>query len=279
VGKATGRTTEALKTNALADFLPRCCNLSDIPIRDVDYKFIRNFEAYLVENYRYAHNTLTHYLQNLRHVVHLAIDAEYISKNPFAHFPLQVKNPDRAFLTQDEVEGLVAAHIGDEKLDEAKDVFLFCCHTGLSYSDVSDLTKQQIRPSFSGKLRIKGKRKKTGVEYDIPLLNIPLMILEKYAESRQSQKVLPVPDIVTYNSRLKKAARRCRIGKNVSSHCLRYTFATTIALTIETVSKMLGHTNIKTTQIYAKVINGKIGDDMDMLAEKLSAMESKFATR
>jgi hypothetical protein len=168
--------------NHLADFLHRWYSVSDIPIRDVDQKFIRNFEAYLTENYRYAHNTLTHYLQNLRHIIHLAIDAEYITKNPFANFPLQVKCPDRAFLTQDEVEKMIATHIDNEKIE--------------------------------------------------------------------------------------------------SSHLARHTFATTIALTkgvpIETVSKMLGHTSIKTTQIYAKVINSKISNDMDMLAEKLSGMETKF---
>jgi site-specific recombinase XerD len=106
--------------------------------------------------------------------------------------------------------------------------------------------------------------------------------LEKYAKNQQSEKVLPVPDMVAYNLRLKKVAKSCEIEKNISSHAARHTFATTIALTkgipIETVSKMLRHTSIKTTQIYAKVINSKIGSDMDMLAEKLSGMERKFPT-
>jgi site-specific recombinase XerD len=266
--------------NHLDDFLHRWYNVSDIPIRDVDYKFICNFEAYLTENYQYAHNTLTYYLQNLRHIVILAISADIISKNPFVNFPLQVKNPDRGFLTQEEVERMFATHIENEKLEQAKDIFLFCCFTGLSYSDVFGLARQHIQQSFNGKLWIKGKRQKTGVEYNIPLLNIPKMILEKYANSPLDGKVLPVPDMVTYNLRLKKVAKACGIDKNISSHLARHTFATTIALTkgvpIETVSKMLGHTSIKTTQIYAKVINSKISNDMDMLAEKLSGMETKF---
>ena len=106
------------------------------------------------------------------------------------------------------------------------------------------------------------------------------MILEKYSKIQLTEKVLPVPDMVTYNIRLKRVAKACGIDKNISSHLARHTFATTIALIkgvpIETVSKMLGHTSIKTTQIYAKVINSKIGNDMDMLAEKLSGMENKF---
>ena len=118
--------------NHLADFLCRWYNVSDVPVREVDHKFICNFEAYLAENYRYAHNTLTHYLQNLRHIILLAIDADYISKNPFANFSLQIKSPDRAFLTEDEVERLMFFKFDDGKLEQARDIFVFCCFTGLS---------------------------------------------------------------------------------------------------------------------------------------------------
>jgi hypothetical protein len=179
--------------NHLADFLRRWYNVSDIPVRDIDHKFICNFEAYLSENYRYAHNILTHYLQNLRHIIHLAIDAEYITKNPFVKFSLQVKHPDRAFLSQEEIERIPRISTA-KKIEQAKDIFLFCCFTGLSYSDVSTLTRQQIQPSFDGKLWIKGKRQKTNIEYNIPLLNIPQAILKKYAEKPLDNKVLPVPD-------------------------------------------------------------------------------------
>jgi site-specific recombinase XerD len=269
--------------NYPADFLRKRYNVSDIPVREVDHSFICNFEAYLTENYRYAHNTLTHYLKNLRHIIQLAIDAEYITKNPFAGFSLKLENPDREYLTQEEVERMIAVHIENEKLEDAKNIFLFCCFTGLSYSDVFNLTKQQIQQSFNGKPWIRGKRQKTGVEFNVPLLNIPQIIFEKYSKVQQSEKALPVPDMATYNSRLKQVAKACRIDKNISSHPARHTFATTIALTkgvpIETVSKILGHTSIKTTQIYAKVINSKIGNDMDMLAEKLSAMETNFTVK
>jgi integrase len=127
---------------------------------------------------------------------------------------------------------------------------------------------------------IKGKREKTDVEYNIPLLNIPKLILEKYADSPLESKALPIPEMGAYNLRLKRIAKYCNIDKNMSSHLARHTFTTTIALRkgvpIETVSKMLGHTSIKTTQIYAKVINSKISNDMDMFAEKLSGMERTF---
>jgi integrase len=193
---------------------------------------------------------------------------------------MQYQNPDRGFLSQEEVEKLIALQFDNKKLEQAKDIFIFCCFTGLSYSDVANLTKQHIQLSIGGKMWIKGRRQKTDTEYNIPLLNIPQLILEKYANSPLNDRVLPVPNMVTYNIRLKEVAKLCGIEKNVSSHLARHTFATTIALTkgvpIETVSKMLGHTSINTTQIYAKVINSKISSDMDMLAEKLRGMETKF---
>jgi site-specific recombinase XerD len=265
----------------LADFLHQWYNISDIPIREIDHKFICDFEAYLTANYQLAHNTLTKYLKNLRHIIEIAIEKNYISKNPFVKFSMQYQDTNRGFLTQEEVEKMIVFRLDDEKLEQARDIFLFCCFTGLSYSDIASLTKQHLQLSFGNKMWIKGRRQKTDTEYNIPLLNIPQLILEKYANGRLSDKVLPVPEMVTYNNRLKRVAKICGIGKNMTSHLARHTFATTIALTkgvpIETVSKMLGHASIKTTQIYAKVINSKISNDMDMLAGKLDDMETKFA--
>ena len=265
----------------MADFLRLWYNLSDIPVREIDHKFICDFEAYLTVTYKPAHNTLTQYLINLKHIICVAMEKDYISKNPFSNFKLQKQNPDRGFLTQEEIEKLTAMKFKNIKLEESRDIFIFCCFTGLSYSDAANLTKQHIQESFGGKMWIKGRRQKTDTEYNIPLLNIPQLILKKYADNPTSDKVLPVPWMASYNTRLKEIAKACGIEKNVSSHLARHTFATTIALTkgvpIETVSKMLGHTSIKTTQIYAKVINSKISNDMDMLAEKLSGMETKMA--
>ncbi|GHT37948.1 hypothetical protein FACS189435_4060 [Bacteroidia bacterium] len=249
---------------------------------EIDHRFICDFEAYLTANYHPAHNTLTKYLKNLRHIIEIAIEKNYISRNPFVNFRMQYQNPDRGFLTQEEVEKLIAFPFDDEKLERAREIFVFCCFTGLSYSDVFYLTKENIQLSFGGKTWIKGRRQKTDMEYNIPLLNIPKLILEKYEKQQQGNQLLPVGYLQAYNGLLKQVAKVCGIDKNMSSHTAMHTFATTIALTkgvpIETVSKMLGHTSIKTTQIYAKVINSKISNDMDMLAEKLGSMETKYAT-
>jgi len=265
----------------LIDFLWKWYNLSDIPLREIDHKFICDFQAYLVTNYGLAHNTQVKYLSNLRYIIGVAIGKDYISKNPFINFSTQYQNSNRGFLTQDEVEVLIAFRFKEEELEQARDIFLFCCFTGLSYSDVAALSREHIQLSFGGKTWIKSRRQKTDTEYNIPLLSIPQLILEKYAINSLCGKVLPVPDYPNYRNRLKKIAEICGIDKNITSHLARHTFATTIALTkgvpIETVSKMLGHTSIKTTQIYAKVISSKIGSDMDLLAEKLSGMEEKMA--
>ena len=265
----------------LADFLRLWRNIDDIPLRELDHRFICDFEAYLTLNYNLAHNTLTGYLKKVRYIIGVAIEKDYISKNPFSNFKMRFKNPDRNFLTQEEVEKLIAHNSKKSKFEQTRDVFLFCCFTGLSHSDVFSLTKGDIQLSFDNRFWIKGKRQKTGTEYNIPLLNIPQAILKKYENQQIDNRLLPVPELRNYNFRLKTLAKACGIDKPISSHLARHTFATTITLTkgvpIETVSKMLGHTDIKTTQIYAKVINRKISDDMNMLSEKLKDMETKSA--
>jgi hypothetical protein len=157
----------------------------------------------------------------------------------------------------------------DKRLDKARDIFIFCTFTGLSYTDVKHLTYDHIQSSFDGNLWIKGRRKKTDIEYNIPLLNIPKMILEKYKGKTKDNLVLPVYHNIIYNKILKEMAKECCIDKRVSSHLARHTFATltlTQGISIESVSKMLGHTNISTTQTYAKITNKKIGNEMNMFA-------------
>jgi integrase len=161
-------------------------------------------------------STLWDFRRKFRHIIHLAIDAEYITKNPFANFRLQVKCPDRAFLTQEEVEKMIATHIDNKKIEQAKDIFLFCCFTGLSYSDVFSLTKQQIQQSFSGKLWIKGKRQKMDIEYNIPLLNIPQLILERllsYTRPIFLSNYLSTNSIKTTSAKLRQL--RQNFGKNI----------------------------------------------------------------
>ncbi|GHT75591.1 tyrosine recombinase [Bacteroidia bacterium] len=267
-----------LTRTRLADFIQRYYNLSDVPLKEVNKKFISDFEAYLCANYDFAPNTRIKQLKCLRHIISIAYDEELIMRNPFTE-TIQFQKVDRGYLTQAEVETLINFLPSRKKEEEARNVFIFCCFTGLPHIDVFNLTYAQIQQSFDGKMWIKGKRQKTKTEFQVPLLEIPQMIMSKYKNLLPDNKVLPVPQRQVYNILLKKIAQKCGITKNITSHLARHTFAT-LALTkgvaLESVSKMLGHTSIKTTQIYARVTDEKVGKDMAMLAGKLTTMETLF---
>jgi len=166
-------------------------------------------------------------------------------------------------------------------LEQVRDIFIFSCFTGLAYIDVKKLTENNIRTSFDGKLWIMTKRQKTNVQSNILLLEVPKMILAKYKGKLPNGEALPVLSNQKMNAYLKEIGDLCGIDKNLTFHLARHTFATTITLAkgvpIETVSKMLGHTNIKTTQIYARITDSKISDDMQELATKLKGIEKMLS--
>jgi hypothetical protein len=143
-----------LTRKRLADFIRLWYNVSDIPVREIDAKFIRDFETYLVANYRLAHNTLAKHMKNLRHVIGIAMEEELITKNPFAKHRIQYINTDRGFLTQEEIDKMAKMKFDEIRLEQARDVFLFCCFTGISYSDLKDLKKENVQLSPDGELWI-----------------------------------------------------------------------------------------------------------------------------
>ena len=166
-----------------------------------------------------------------------------------------------------------------KRLEQVRDIFVFACFTGLSYIDVKELSKDHIRISFDGNTWIMTKRSKSNINVNVPLMDIPKKILEKY-DGELPDKVLPVLSNQKMNAYLKEIADVCGITKNLTFHLARHTFATTVTLAkgipIETVSKMLGHTNIQTTQIYARITNDKISKDMEGLSEKFNESERLF---
>ena len=161
------------------------------------------------------------------------------------------------------------------RLELIRDIFIFACYTGFAYIDVARLTKDMIEEQPDGTLWIKTARQKTKVPVNIRLLDIPKMILDKYEGQAKGNKLLPVPSNQKTNDYLKEIAAICGIDKSLSFHFARHSFATTVTLSngvpIESVSKMLGHTNIRTTQIYARITDQKVAKDMDVLAQKLGA--------
>ena len=265
----------------MEEFLASEYHLSDIPLREINYEFIRDFEMYLLTVRGNRQSTVAQYMTNFKQITNLALKKEWIYRDPFINYKIQEKTSDRGYLTQQEVEILMNQKF-DKKLEKTRDVFIFCCFTSLSYIDVWKLKKEDISVRQDGKEWILGKREKTEVDYFIPLMEIPKKILEKYKNTPiRNGKSLPVKSNIVINKDLKKIAKICGIEKRLTFHMSRHTFATlalTKGVSLESVSKMMGHKYIQTTQIYARITSEKVGRDMSVFAENIKEIENKYAT-
>jgi site-specific recombinase XerD len=244
----------------------------DIPVEDVDHKFITGFDHYLRSEKDCAHNTAQKYIVNFKKIIRIAHANQWIQKDPFFHWKGSWKSSEREFLTDLELQEMAEKDFDIPRLELVRDIFLFCCYTGLAFADVKKLASDDIVMNISGKKWIKTKRQKTKSLSSIPLLELPEAILQKYADHphvTSGKGVLPVLTNQKSNSYLKEIADVCGIKKNLTTHLARHTFATTVTLSkgvpIESVGKMLGHRSLKTTQIYAKVLDEKVGRDMEIL--------------
>jgi site-specific recombinase XerD len=263
----------------LSDFIKEWYNLSDISLKKIDHKFICDFEIFMLTSRKCAENTTAKYMQIFKHIIIVGMKYGWICKNPFSDYIIRIKKTDRGYLTQDEIELFMKQKLETKKLERVRDVFVFCCFTGLSYIDVKNLTADHIRTSFDGKLWIMGKRGKTDESYHIPLMEIPKMILEKYRDTLPGDNLLPVVSNNATNIYLREIGKLCDIKKKLTFHMSRHTFATLTlskGVSLESVSKMLGHTNIQTTLIYARITSEKISNDMTCFAEKINGMETKL---
>lgn len=258
----------------LADFIYYKYKVSDIAIKDITTTFIRDFEVYLRSDFKLTTNVTAKTLQYLKKIIIIAFNDGVISSNPCANFKIKKERVERGYLDQSELDAIMQKYIPIKRIDNVRDIFIFCCYTGLSYIDVHALKSDNIRTAFDGNLWIMTKRHKTEVPVNVRLLDVPKKIIAKYSGKLLNGKLLPVSSNQKMNAYLKELADICGITKNITTHLARHTFATTITLSngvpIETVSKMLGHTNIRTTQIYAKITDLKISTDMEKLAGKLN---------
>lgn len=262
--------------NHLYNFLISNYNIEDISFQELDFNFISLFDFYLNSKCNIGKNSRAKYISNIKQIVNIAISNDWITIDPFRNFKIKVTPPDREFLTSIELNRIINKKFGIERLDQIKDAFLFCCYTGLAYIDVKNLLIEDISVGEDGNQWIRKNRTKTDSLSRIPLLEIPLKIMEKYDDHPfriVKGAVLPLPSNQKTNAYLKEIAAICKINKNLTFHIARHTFATTVTLTngvpIETVSKMLGHKDLKTTQHYAKILDKKISDDMIALKDKL----------
>lgn len=264
----------------VANFIKKKYRVSDIPLKSINHMFIQDFEIYLLTHEKVSHNTMAKFMQFFKRIIILARNNGLINRDPFANYKIRLKKVDRGYLTEEELTKIMIKKFPTKRLEQVRDVFLFSCFTGLAYIDVKRLSKDDIRTSFDGNLWILTKRKKSDVTVTVPLMEIPQKILAKYEGALPEDKILPVLSNQKMNAYLKEIADVCGITKNLTFHLARHTFATTVTLSkgvpIETVSKMLGHTNIQTTQIYARITNQKISEDMKGLSDKFTDSERWF---
>ncbi len=259
----------------LKDYIQKEYKRNDVPVKQVDHAFITGFEYYLKVKRNCSHNTAIKYVVNFKKIIRIAYANGWIVKDPFVHWKVRLKNVERECLTQEELQQLMVTSFHAERLEQVRDVFVFCCFTGLAYADVKKLTHDDFVTGIDGELWINTKRTKTKTKSNIPVLPTPMMLLQKYEGSPQltHDKVLPVLTNQKMNAYLKEIADLSGVKKHLTTHLARHTFATTVTLSngvsIESVSKMLGHKNLRTTQHYAKILNRKVSEDMQLLRRKL----------
>lgn len=267
----------AITKNKVLAFMKTTYQCEDKPLPEIRLAFITEFHHYLITKDKLQGNTAHKYLKNLKKVMNLAVGLDWIPSNPFVQFKCSYSNPEREILTQVELNNIMSKELVSERLAEVRDVFIFCCYTGFAHAETYKFSRDAVIKDINGDLLLSTIRAKTKKRESVPLLPIPLAIIEKYRTHPyclRRDKLLPVKSNQRYNEYLKELMAICGINKSISSHTARHTFATTITLAngvpIESVSSMLGHSNIRTTQIYAKVIQKKVSDDMKLLREKLT---------
>ena len=283
--KARGYGKEALIRykickNRVQEFLKDEMHANDISIDTINKRLLDKFYLWNRKNYKIGNNTAIHFMHKFSTVYKMAWDYGWVNGNPFHMLNLRKDRTERAYLTIDELERLANREFTSERLERMRDIFLFCCYTGRSYIAVKTLTTDNLVRKNDGKLWIVTKRTKTEVPVNVPLLEIPLRLIKKYEPLRKGNLVFPVYSNQKSNDYLKEIAALCGINKDVTFHVARHTFATTVTLEngvpVESVSKMLGHTNIQTTQIYARITERKINQDMDVLSKKLDSQTGVY---
>ncbi len=262
----------------VSEFVRYKYKVADLPFRQLNYKFISDLELFARTRWHCGTNATLKHIERMRKVIKFAINNGWLDKDPFINFNCKQEKTHRTFLTNEELERLEKKEMLLQRLEKVKDIFVFSCYTGLAYVDIEQLTIDNVVTGIDGKKWIYTFRQKTGNKSNIPLLPQALDIIHKYSKlSPFIDRLLPVITNIKTNAYLKEIADLCGIKKNLTFHMARHTFATTITLSngvpIETVSNMLGHTKISTTQIYAKVLEHKVSKDMMALESKLSSKQ------
>ncbi|HCO19970.1 MAG TPA: recombinase [Flavobacteriaceae bacterium] len=277
-------TLERYKTSLkhTQEFLNWKYKVSDIDITKIDHVFIMDYDFWLRSVRKCANNTAVKYIKNFKKIIRLCMANGWLSKDPFLGYKAKLKVVERPYLAKEEIQAVYEKEFASDRLSQVRDIFLFSCYTGLAYVDVKQLSKSNINTGIDGNQWIFTRRQKTDTSTRVPLLPLAQELVLKYENHPQcvnSDVLFPVLSNQKMNSYLKEIASVCGINKDLTFHIARHTFATTVTLSngvpIESVSKMLGHTNIKTTQHYAKILDKKVSYDMVNLKKVLQMKEKK----
>ncbi|MGJ8551094.1 site-specific integrase [Winogradskyella wichelsiae] len=268
--------------NYVFKFLEKKKSTTDIHLSQLNFEFLSHFELFLCDIWPVGHpkalsnNTRMKHIQRLRKVVTLAYHLEWMDRDPFVRWKMTYDKTNREFLSEVELKNLEDKVFISKRLDRVRDLFVFSCYTGISYVDLMNLTSSHLVLGMDGGNWIMTKRQKTNTIVKVPLLGKALEIITKYKDhpvTKVTESLLPIMTNEKLNVYLKEVANFVGIEKNLTFHMARHTFATTITLSngvpIETVSKLLGHTKISTTQIYARVLEHKVSGDMKALKDIL----------
>jgi site-specific recombinase XerD len=259
--------------NHVARFLKKKYRMTDIPFSALKSSFIEDYDFHLRIELKLRSGTILGLISRLRRMIKYAINEGIISSDPFYSYKPVYPKANQKYLTLAELESIIHTPFHVYNLIITRDLFLFSCFTGLAYTDICHLTEENIKKAADGILWIRTTRRKTGVPSNIPLLEIPLQIIEKYRGTAKNGKLFPMPGNSFVNRHLKTIATACGIRRNLIFHMGRHTYASTITLSqgvpVESVSSMLGHKNLNTTNIYAKITGDKIGKDLAGLEIRL----------
>lgn len=264
------------------NFLKWKFGIEDIDIEKLNYEFLSDHEFWFKSVRKCNHNTTMKYLANFKKIVNFCIKNNWLARDPFVGFKMTKREVEREFLSQEELSILSSKTFMTARVGQIRDIFLFCCYTGMSYIDVKKLTSEKMSIGIDGEKWIFIHRQKTETASRIPLLPQAQAILEKYATHPYCVNkgcLLPVLSNQKMNEYLKEIGDLCGIKKKMTTHTAGHTFATTVTLTngvpIESVSRMLGHKSLKTTQHYAKILDIKVSEDMSRLRAKLNSSAVK----
>ncbi|MEO8172579.1 MAG: site-specific integrase [Sediminibacterium sp.] len=280
-GKKSSGTLKIIHTTIekVKVFVKYRFKVSDILLSEIKGSFTSDFEHFLITRHGLSNNSAMKYIRMLKRIAKFAVDQDWLVSCPISKFKCSYNEPVRERLTIEEVMVLYKKELHCDRLSEVRDVFVFCCFTGFSYMDVYKLTPENLVKGIDGGIWVTKEREKTKTNERVPLLPIAMEIIERYKNSPYCQIkgcLLPVNTNQCYNAFLKEIAVICKVNKHLTTHTARHTFATAITLEndvpIETVSQMLGHKSIKTTQIYAKVTQKKISNNMKDLNGKLASL-------